>query len=105
MVRLPSFATRVLFTIATAASIAGPAPPATSDDGAIRTFRVQIPQEALEDLRRRIVATRWPDRETVPDQSQGIQLDKLQELVRHWGTGYDWRKAEAKLNAFPQFMT
>ena len=57
------------------------------------------------DLRRRIAATRWPDRETVNDRSQGIQLAKLQELVRYWGTEYDWRKAEAKLNAFPQFVT
>ena len=57
------------------------------------------------DLRRRIAATRWPDRETVADRSQGVQLAKLQELVRYWGTDYDWRKAEAKLNAFPQFMT
>ena len=66
---------------------------------------VNVPEEALVDLRRRIAATRWPDRETVNDQSQGIQLAKLQQLVRYWGTGYDWRKAEAKLNALPQFMT
>src|SRR5206468_9355483 len=57
------------------------------------------------DLRRRIGATRWPDKETVADQSQGVQLARLQELVRYWGTGYDWRKAEAKLNALPQFTT
>jgi pimeloyl-ACP methyl ester carboxylesterase len=75
------------------------------EDKTIRPFRVDVPQEALVDLRRRIAATRWPDRETVDDQSQGIQLAKLQELVRYWGTGYDWRKAEAKLNALPQFMT
>jgi pimeloyl-ACP methyl ester carboxylesterase len=74
-------------------------------DDAIRPFRVNIPDEALVDLRRRIAATRWPDRETVNDQSQGIQLAKLQELVRYWGTDYDWRKAEAKLNALPQFIT
>jgi pimeloyl-ACP methyl ester carboxylesterase len=74
-------------------------------DDAIRPFRVNIPDEALVDLRRRIAATRWPDRETVNDQSQGIPLAKLQELVRYWGTGYDWRKAEAKLNALPQFIT
>ena len=53
----------------------------------------------------RIAATRWPDKETVSDRSQGVQLAKLQELVRHWGTDYDWRKAEAKLNALPQSMT
>ena len=73
--------------------------------GDIRPFRVAIPEEDLNDLRRRIAATRWPDRETVQDQSQGIQLAKLQELVRHWGTAYDWRKAEAKLNSLPQFVT
>ena len=72
---------------------------------AIRPFHVNIPKKALVDLRRRIAATRWPDKETVADQSQGVQLAKLQELVRYWGTNYDWRKAEAKLNALPQFMT
>jgi len=59
----------------------------------------------LIDLRRRLQATRWPDRETVADQSQGVRLAKLQELVRYWGTDYDWRKAEVKLNALPQFVT
>jgi pimeloyl-ACP methyl ester carboxylesterase len=76
-----------------------------AEDRAIRPFKVQIPQAALDDLRRRITATRWPDKETVADQSQGAQLAKLQELVRYWGTGYDWRKLEAKLNALPQFTT
>lgn len=72
---------------------------------AIRPFRINVPEEQLVDLRRRLAATRWPDKETVADQSQGAQLAKLQELVRHWATDYDWRKGEAKLNAFPQFMT
>jgi pimeloyl-ACP methyl ester carboxylesterase len=72
---------------------------------AIRPFRVNIPEEQLADLRRRIAATRWPDRETVSDQSQGIQLAKIKRLVEYWGTDYDWRKAEAKLNSLPQFMT
>lgn len=76
---------------------------AKGDD--IRPFKVQIPEEQLVDLRRRLAATRWPDKETVADQSQGAQLAKLQELVRHWATDYDWRKGEAKLNAFPQFKT
>ena len=71
----------------------------------IRPFHIDIPDEALTDLRRRLQATRWPDQETVSDRSQGAQLAQLQELVRYWGSGYDWRKAEAKLNAFPQFMT
>ncbi|MBV9222239.1 MAG: alpha/beta fold hydrolase [Methylobacteriaceae bacterium] len=78
---------------------------AAAADDSIRPFRVDIPQEQLTGLRRRLAATRWPDQETVPDQSQGAQLAKLQELVRYWGTEYDWRKGEAKLNAFPQFMT
>ena len=76
-----------------------------AEDRSIRPFKAQVPQAALEDLRRRIAETRWPDRETVDDQSQGIQLAKLKPLVEYWGTGYDWRKAEAKLNALPQFMT
>ena len=76
-----------------------------AEDSSIRPFKVQIPQAALVDLRRRIAATRWPDKETVADQSQGAQLAKLQQLVRYWGSGYDWRKLEAKLNALPQFTT
>jgi len=77
--------------------------PAASD--AIRPFKVKVPQAAIDDLRRRIAATRWPEKETVDDQSQGAQLARLQELVRYWGTGYDWRKLEARLNALPQFVT
>jgi pimeloyl-ACP methyl ester carboxylesterase len=76
-----------------------------ADDAAIRPFRVEVPEEALVDLRQRIAATRWPDQETVSDRSQGVQLAKLQELVRYWGTDYDWRQAEARLNALPQFVT
>ncbi|MGO4325985.1 epoxide hydrolase family protein [Cupriavidus sp. 2TAF22] len=72
---------------------------------AIRPFRVHVPQAALTDLHRRLAATRWPDPETVSDRSQGVQLVKLQALVQYWGTSYDWRKAEAKLNALPQFLT
>src|SRR3989454_3811331 len=72
---------------------------------AVRPFRINVPEEALVDLRRRIAATRWPDRETVTDRSQGAQLAKIQELVRYWGTDYDWRKVEATLNALPQFLT
>jgi pimeloyl-ACP methyl ester carboxylesterase len=75
------------------------------DSDTIRPFYVNVPEESLVDLRQRIAATRWPDRETVSDRSQGVQLEKLQELVSYWGTDYDWRKAEAKLNALPQFVT
>jgi pimeloyl-ACP methyl ester carboxylesterase len=71
----------------------------------IRPFRINIPDADLVDLRKRIAGTRWPERETVKDQSQGVQLATLQQLVRYWGTDYDWRKAEAKLNALPQFIT
>jgi pimeloyl-ACP methyl ester carboxylesterase len=78
---------------------------AVAEDSSIRPFKVQVSRVALDDLRRRIAATRWPDKETVADQSQGAQLAKLQELVRYWETGYDWRKVEAKLNALPQFVT
>ena len=78
---------------------------AAADDSAIRPFKISVSDEQLADLRRRVNATRWPDKETVADQSQGVQLAKLQELLRYWGSGYDWRKAEAKLNALPQFMT
>ncbi len=72
---------------------------------AIRPFRVNIPEGQLADLRRRIAATRWPDQETVNDGSQGPQLTKFQEIVRYWGTDYDWRKVEARLNALPMFLT
>jgi hypothetical protein len=72
---------------------------------AIRPFRVDIPEEALDDLRRRIAATRWPSKELVADRTQGVQLATLQALARYWATDYDWRKAEAKLNALPQFTT
>jgi pimeloyl-ACP methyl ester carboxylesterase len=71
----------------------------------IRTFRADVPQEQLDDLRRRIEATRWPTKELVDDRSQGVQLATVKELARYWVTDYDWRKAEAKLNALPQFTT
>ena len=79
--------------------------PATAEDTSIRPFQASIPEEALTDLRQRIAASRWPDKETVADRSQGAQLADLQELVGYWGTEYDWRRGEAKLNAFPQFTT
>jgi pimeloyl-ACP methyl ester carboxylesterase len=71
----------------------------------IRPFHVDIADEELAELRRRIAATRWPSKELVADRSQGVQLATLQELARYWTTEYDWRKAEAKLNALPQFKT
>jgi pimeloyl-ACP methyl ester carboxylesterase len=71
----------------------------------IRPFRVHVPDEVLSELRKRIAATRWPDRETVPDASQGMQLARLQALMHYWGTAYDWRKVETELNALPEFVT
>jgi pimeloyl-ACP methyl ester carboxylesterase len=71
----------------------------------VRTFHLEIPEEQIDDLRRRIAATRWPSKELVADRSQGVQLEALQALARYWETDYDWRKAEAKLNALPQFTT
>jgi pimeloyl-ACP methyl ester carboxylesterase len=71
----------------------------------IRSFHIEIPGEQLDELRRRIAATRWPSRELVADRSQGVQLATLRELARYWETEYDWRKVEAKLNALPQFTT
>lgn len=76
-----------------------------AEDTAIRPFRVDIPEAAITDLRQRLADTRWPDKETVPDSSQGAQLANLQELVSYWGTDYDWRKGEATLNSYPQFVT
>jgi pimeloyl-ACP methyl ester carboxylesterase len=72
---------------------------------AIRPFRVDVPDEALIDMRRRIAATVWPERETVPDSSQGVPLATMQELARYWATDYDWRPCEARLNVLPQFIT
>ncbi|WER50340.1 epoxide hydrolase [Cupriavidus sp. WKF15] len=89
-------------------SLSGEASAATTGAGkpdAIRPFSVSFPQEALTDLRRRIAATRWPSRETVDDASQGVRLATMQRLADYWATRHDWRKAEARLNALPQFMT
>jgi pimeloyl-ACP methyl ester carboxylesterase len=77
--------------------------PTTTD--AIRPFRINVPEADLVELHKRVNTTRWPDRETVSDESQGAQLATMQEVARHWETDYDWRKCETKLNALPQFMT
>ncbi len=74
-------------------------------DQTIRPFQVHISQAALTDLKKRIKDTRWPDKETVNDETQGVQLATMQKLAQYWGTDYDWRKVEAKLNALPQFIT
>ena len=72
---------------------------------AIRPFQINIPEEELVDLRRRVEATRWPERETVEDNSQGVPLATMQKLAEYWATEYDWRKVEAKINSYPQFIT
>ncbi|MFL5570643.1 MAG: epoxide hydrolase family protein [Gemmatimonadaceae bacterium] len=77
----------------------------TADNTAIRPFTFRAPQERLAEMKRRIAATQWPEKETVADQSQGVPLATMQELARYWATDYDWRKVEAKLNALPQFVT
>ncbi len=80
-------------------------PGEAAEDSAIRPFRVDIPEDAIVDLRRRVAATRWPERETVKDPSQGVQLATIQQLAHYWQTSHDWRKVEARLNALPQFIT
>jgi pimeloyl-ACP methyl ester carboxylesterase len=81
------------------------APVTVAHESALRPFRVNVQDKALTDLRRRIQETQWPEKETVTDQSQGVPLTTMRELARYWATDYDWRKAEAKLNALPQFIT
>ena len=76
-----------------------------SSETEIRPFRVDMPDEAIADLRRRIAATRWPSRELVADRSQGVQLATITELARYWAAEYDWRACQAELNALPQFTT
>ena len=91
-------ATVVGATVATSAT-------AKEKDSAIRPFRVNVPAGDIAELRRRLAATRWPDHETVADHSQGVRVATLRDLVDYWGKDYDWRKAEARLNAYPQFIT
>jgi epoxide hydrolase-like protein len=76
-----------------------------SEDTSIRPFTVHVPEARLQDLRRRIAATQWPEKETVADDSQGVPLALMQDVSRYWATEYDWRKVEATLNALPQFIT
>src|ERR1700722_11587868 len=81
------------------------AAPQTGASTTIRPFQVGFPDAELTDLRRRVAGARWPERETVADDSQGVRLALMQELAQYWATDYDWRKCEAKLNALPQFIT
>ena len=82
-----------------------PMPRASETRAAIRPFQFKASDEELVDLRRRIKATKWPEKETVNDASQGVQLATMQKLAQYWATDYDWRRIEAKLNALPQFIT
>ena len=105
---IPSSTRRDILVASVAATAVGLLPAssrASSEGGSIRPFRVNVTEDKIVDLRRRVHATKWPDRETVGDQSQGVQLATIQKLARYWGTDYDWRKAEARLNARPQFIT
>src|SRR5208337_5666107 len=77
----------------------------TAEKNAICPFQMNFPEAELAELRKRINATKWPERETVADASQGVQLTTIQALARYWATEYDWRKVEARLNALPQFIT
>jgi pimeloyl-ACP methyl ester carboxylesterase len=105
MARMPTNLMEVeMSSSQTSAATASEAPADTTpEDRAIRPFSIEVPEEDLEDLRRRIVATRLPSRELVDDRSQGVQLATIQELARYWTSDYDWRKCETKLNALPQF--
>jgi pimeloyl-ACP methyl ester carboxylesterase len=96
-----AFAVAITHTVIAGAS----SPVAPEQPRAIHPFQAHVSDEALTDLRRRILATRWPEKETVSDNSQGVPLATMQELARYWATDYDWRKCEAKLNALPQFIT
>jgi Epoxide hydrolase N terminus len=109
MSALSSSPTRRGFLVASAAAgaagVLSSQSPAATSDAQVSPFRVNAPEDALADLRRRINTTRWPDGETVTDESQGVRLATIQELARYWATDYDWRNCEAKLNALPQFIT
>jgi pimeloyl-ACP methyl ester carboxylesterase len=104
----PTLTRRHLLAISAAAGAIGllsPGMAAATEGTAVRPFRIDIPEAALVDLRRRLAATRWPDSETVGDQSQGVQIEGLRDLVEYWTTHYDWRPIEAQLNKLPMFVT
>src|SRR5260221_13374248 len=103
-----SFTRRDFIAVSAAAGAVGLLPGtlrAAAGDDAIRPFGIEVPEEAIVDLRRRLVATRWPEREQVADATQGVQLTTMQALAQHWMTKHDWRTCEAKINAVPNFVT
>src|SRR5580704_15089990 len=102
----PSVASRRNLNTQTAVAAPAPQREQATDKNAIRPFqRRRVPEAELVELRRRINATRWPERETVTDATQGVQLATIQALAQYWATEYDWRKIEAKMSALPQFIT
>src|ERR1700712_3163991 len=105
--RHPPPTRRDLLVIAALGGAAAAAPTALHAEASndISPFRVSFPDDALADLQRRVLATRWPDRELVGDASQGVQLSTMKALARYWAADHDWRRCEAKLNALPQFVT
>jgi pimeloyl-ACP methyl ester carboxylesterase len=88
-----------------AASLLSAQPVTAAEGDTIRPFRINVPEDALVDLRKRVAVTKWPDKEQVPDTTQGVQLATMQDLAQHWATDYDWRKVETRLNALPNFIT
>jgi pimeloyl-ACP methyl ester carboxylesterase len=98
-------ATSLAFATAIISAPAADGPAAAADSTTIRPFHVHVPEKELADLHRRIVATRWPEQETVTDETQGVQLATMKELAAYWAKDYDWRKCETKLNALPMFVT
>ena len=92
-------------TDAVAVAAAAPATNQAAENGSVRPFTFHASQAELDELRRRILATRWPEKETVPDPSQGVQLATMQKLARYWATEHDWRKVESRMNSYPHFIT
>src|SRR5215472_3918963 len=88
-----------------AASLLSAQPVTAAEGDTIRPFRINVPEDALVDLRKRVAVTKWPDKEQVPDTTQGVQLATMQDLAQHWATDYDWRKVETRLNDLPNFIT
>jgi pimeloyl-ACP methyl ester carboxylesterase len=105
VIAFPSYAQNLSDEGSSAARNGSNAKEASGRTSEIRPFQIHVAEEQLTDLRMRIAATRWPDKETVADQSQGVKLEKLQGLVKYWGTDYNWRKIETKLNGLPMFVT
>ena len=105
VIRCPNKGNDVTADTEAVAVAQAPAARQAAEDASIRPFTVHVPEAKLQELRRRIAATQWPEKETVADDSQGVPLALMQDVSRYWATEYDWRKVEARLNALPQFIT